>query len=188
VGRRGVMDKPGLDPARIYTYLLLARERVLAATRDLSLAQYTQEFPFAHRSVQATLVHVAGAEWMYNRRLRGEEIPPPAERPFRRFAETAFAPLEAAWRAQSAETKQTLGAIVDWDRPIEYVVTPPPGGTGPLPRPTRIRTTAGGFATQLIVHEVHHRAQVMAMLRQLGAVVEVLDYSALMFERSEVAG
>jgi uncharacterized damage-inducible protein DinB len=182
-----VISRPGFEPARIYDYLLKAREKVLAATRRLSLAQYTQEFPFAHKSVQATLVHIAGAEWTYNRRLRGEEIPPPADRPFTRFSQTEFAPLEAAWKAQGEETKRTLGEIADWSRPIEYVVTPPPGGTGPFQRPTRIRTTAGGFATQLIVHEVHHRAQVMAMLRQLGAVVEVVDYSALMFERTEVA-
>ncbi len=154
--------------------------------RPLSLAQYTQEFPFAHRSIRATLVHMARAEYAYNRRLRGETIPPPAEQPFPRFAETEFAPFEAAWSAQGEETTGTLAGIADWSRPIEYVVTPLSGGTGPFQKPTRIRTTAGGFATQLVVHEVHHRAQVMAMLRHLGIAAEVLDYSALMFERTEV--
>ena len=50
----------------------------------------------------------------------------------------------------------------------------------------RIRTTAGGIAGQLMFHEVHHRAQVMAMLRQVGVAAENLDYSVLQFERTPV--
>jgi len=50
-----------------------------------------------------------------------------------------------------------------------------------------VRATAGGIATQLLLHEVHHRAQVMAMLRQLGIPAQNLDYSILKFERVEVS-
>jgi uncharacterized damage-inducible protein DinB len=50
----------------------------------------------------------------------------------------------------------------------------------------QIRTTAGGLATQMICHEVHHRAQVMAMLRQFGIAAENLDYTALMVQRTEL--
>ncbi len=42
---------------------------------------------------------------------------------------------------------------------------------------------AGRIAGQLLFHEVHHRAQVMAMLRQVGVKAENLDYSVLIFER-----
>ena len=52
--------------------------------------------------------------------------------------------------------------------------------------PVRMRATAGGVASQLLFHEVHHRAQVMAMLRQVGVAAENLDYGVLMFERSPV--
>ncbi len=45
-----------------------------------------------------------------------------------------------------------------------------------------ISTTTGGLATQLVLHEVHHRAQAMAMRRQLGAPVEDLDFSTLTFD------
>ena len=47
----------------------------------------------------------------------------------------------------------------------------------------RLRGTAGGIAAQLLFHEVHHRAQVMAMLRQVGVAAENLDYNNLMFDR-----
>jgi uncharacterized damage-inducible protein DinB len=43
-------------------------------------------------------------------------------------------------------------------------------------------TTAGGAATQLLFHEVHHRAQVMAMLRHVGTPLQGLDYSLLRWQ------
>jgi len=45
--------------------------------------------------------------------------------------------------------------------------------------------TAGDIATQLVLHEVHHRAQAMAMLRHLGRPVQDIDYNDLMYERVE---
>jgi uncharacterized damage-inducible protein DinB len=47
----------------------------------------------------------------------------------------------------------------------------------------RVRATAGGIAGQMLFHEVHHRAQVMAMLRQVGVAAENLDYSVLIWDR-----
>ncbi|MCI0364216.1 MAG: hypothetical protein L0219_10065 [Phycisphaerales bacterium] len=40
--------------------------------------------------------------------------------------------------------------------------------------------------TQMVLHEVHHRAQVMAMLRELGRPLEDLDYGYFMYKRREV--
>ncbi|MDR7447369.1 MAG: DinB family protein, partial [Armatimonadota bacterium] len=48
-------------------------------------------------------------------------------------------------------------------------------------RKRRYRTTAAGVALQLLFHEVHHRAQVRFMLRQLGFDATNLDYSVLAF-------
>jgi uncharacterized damage-inducible protein DinB len=50
--------------------------------------------------------------------------------------------------------------------------------------PRRTRTTAGGIAGQLLFHEVHHRAQVMTMLRLAGVPAQNLDYSRLVWERT----
>ena len=43
----------------------------------------------------------------------------------------------------------------------------------------------GEFALQLCFHEIHHRAQAMAMLRQLGTKAESIDYSVLKFNRRQ---
>jgi len=52
-----------------------------------------------------------------------------------------------------------------------------------LTPPIRLRLTAGGLAGQILFHEIHHRAQVMAMLHQAGIAAQNLDYTLLMVER-----
>lgn len=169
----------GIDPVEAYEYLAAARARLLDWVAQLSPEQYAQPFPAGHGSVRATLVHVAAAEWGYVRRLRGEPVPPLEERPFFRYNAEPFPPLRAAWDEQAEQTRRALRDVSDWSRPVEYVSTF--GG-----RKRRYRTTAAGVATQLLVHEVHHRAQVMHMLRQLGVPAQNLDYSALRFAAEDL--
>ena len=166
--------RPGLDPVHLYGYLNKAREKLLGWVRPLTVEQYTQEFPFGLKTLRDTLVEIPQAEWAYVRRLQGEPVPAWQERPFARFYRTEFAPFEAALRAQAEETAKALGEISDWARPVEYPVV----YEG---KPLRIRTTTGGIAAQLLFHEIHHRAQAMAMLRQLGAPAQDLDYAFLMY-------
>jgi len=45
--------------------------------------------------------------------------------------------------------------------------------------------SAGDIATQLILHEMHHRAQVMNMLTRLGASVGDIDFNLMMYQRRE---
>lgn len=83
----------------------------------------------------------------------------------------------AAWAAQQPTTRDALAGLGNPDRPVEYVsrnFTPP----------RRTHTTAGGIAGQLLFHEVHHRAQVMTMLRLAGVSAQDLDYSRLMWART----
>ncbi len=173
----------GINPAQVYEYLATARMKLFDWVRPLTLEQYTREFPFGRKSVRGTLVEIATAEWSYNRRLRGEDMRAvPSDRPFIKFLNTEFAPLERAWKGQAEETRNTLREITDWNKQLEY--TPIAGGR---PDPTlRIRTTTGGIAIQLLFHEIHHRAQAMAILKQLGVPAENLDYSILTFQRVAV--
>lgn len=164
----------GIHPVEAYDYLVLARSRLLDWVGQLTHAQYAQEFPIGHRTIRATLVHVASAEWGYARRLQGQPVPPLAERPFARYASEPFPPLQQAWAEQADRTRTALLEVRDWSAPVEYVSTF--GG-----RKRRYRTTAAGVALQLLFHEVHHRAQVRFMLRQLGFDATNLDYSVLAF-------
>jgi len=82
----------------------------------------------------------------------------------------------AAWDRQRPVTRQALVEIADPVRPIDWV---PPD----LMPPERRRPTAGGMGGQILFHEIHHRARVMAMLRQVGVAAQNLDSSVLMTER-----
>jgi uncharacterized damage-inducible protein DinB len=164
----------------VYEYLAKARAKLLDWIRPLTMEQYTKEFTFGKKTIRDTLVEIPLAEWLYGMRLVGEPAPPRDEQPFVKYYRTEFGPLEDAWRELADRTRRLLSNERDWSRPVEYVFRP-------LNRPAiQIRTTAGGIATQMICHEVHHRAQVMALLRQFGIAAENLDYSALMVQRTEL--
>ena len=170
----------GLNPVHLYGYLVTAREKLLDWIHPLTLAQYTQAFPFGLRTLRDTIVEIPQAEWTYVQRIRGAaDVPPWEERPFAQFYKTEFAPLDLAIRRQAGDTARALREVADWARPIEYSYV----DEGER---VHIRTTTGGIAAQLLFHEIHHRAQAMAMLRQLGVPAQDLDYSFLMYERSEV--
>jgi uncharacterized damage-inducible protein DinB len=172
----------GFTPLTIYEYLVTARAKLVDWVRTLTLEQYTQAFPFGKKTIRDTLVEIPHAEWLYGRRLIGETVPPREEQPFVKYYQTDFAPLEGAWRELADRTRRLLREERDWARPVEYIIRPPN-------RPAvQIHATAGGLATQMICHEVHHRAQVMAMLRQFGIAAENLDYSVLMVTRTELPG
>ena len=167
-----------MNPVRAYDYLTLARAKLFDWIRPLSQAQYTQEFPIGLHTLRATMVEIAGGEWIYTRRLQGEVVPPKEDWPIREERQPAFADLERAWREQAPQTRALLASIQDWDRPIEYRVKQPD-------KTIVVSATTGDVATQLCFHEIHHRAQAMAILRQLGVPAENVDYSLLMYRRRE---
>ena len=163
-----------MHPADAYDYLVEARQRVFDQVRPLPQTEYTKRLSFGHGSIRATLVHIADTEWWYASMLEG--APAPEERsPFRSFSRTGFKPLEAAWGNLAARTRRVLRAQTAWGRPVEDRWTTKRWKRG-------VRTTADGVALQLFFHEVHHRAQVMTMLRLLGAPIQGLDYSLLHWE------
>ena len=169
-----------MNPVRAYDYLMLARAKLFDWIRPLSQERYTQEFPFGLHTLRATMVEIAGGEWIYARRLRGESIPPEAEWPISEERLPTFADLEPVWRDQAPRTRALLAEITDWDRVIEY-------RTARLDKTIVVTATTGDIATQLCFHEIHHRAQAMATLRQLGIAAENLDYSLFMYRRREEA-
>jgi len=163
-----------IHPAEQYAYLAEARDRVFDYVRRLSRAGYTRKFPFGHGTIRATLVHVADTEWWYTSILEGV-VAPEQRSPFRPLSRTGVGPLEAEWRRLAERTARALRREADWDRPVEDWWTTKNWKRG-------IKTTAGGAATQLLFHEVHHRAQVMAMLRHVGTPLQGLDYSLLKWQ------
>jgi uncharacterized damage-inducible protein DinB len=176
---RGVMPME-IDMPRVFDYLAAARGRLLGWVRDLEAERpgaYAESFPFGLGSIRATLLHVAAAEWAYVERLAGRDFPL-TDSPFTVERLPEFEPFVRAWEAQAVRTAAAIKVAGDPARAVEFI-----SRVGP---PMRARTTAGEITLHMVLHEVHHRAQVMAMLRQCGVRAENLDYSFLAFMRTPV--
>ncbi len=166
-----------MNPTRTYDYLAKARERVLAAAGGLPAEEYAREFRIGPGSLARTFTHVLISEWYYVERLLEREVPPYSEWPIKDEHPLPFDELVTVWRAQAAATREAIAAERDWARAIVYRVT------DDEKRLVRAACTASDMVTQLALHEVHHRAQAMNMLRQLGVVIEDIDFNAMMYDR-----
>jgi uncharacterized damage-inducible protein DinB len=171
-----------MNPLKIYDYLTKARAKLLDGVRPLSDEQYRREFDIGLRSLARTLTHIMICEHAYAERIRGRSLPPYDQWPIQDEHPPPFAELESAWRDQAQVTREALAAVRDWSHELEYRVTPEVAN---VKRPVIVTATYGDLATQIALHEVHHRAQAMYMLRQLGSPIEDIDYNTLMYQRRE---
>jgi len=165
-----------MDPLKIYDYLTKARSRIFDWIRPLTAEQYAREFPIGLGALGRILTHVMICEWSYMERIRGNAVPPYKEWPIQDETPPPFARLEEVWTAQARQTRDTLAAVPDWNAPIEYQVD----WDG---QPTIVSPSAADIFTQLSLHEVHHRAQIMNILRHLGVVMEDIDFNSLTYPR-----
>ncbi len=167
-----------MNPVRIYEVLTLARHRLFDWIRPLSQEEYTREFAFGRLTLRATMTEIAGTELYLSMRLREERLPPWEDWPISEDRQPTFSALETAWAAQAAKTRATLAAVTDWSQFVSTQVA--------RPHNTLVLTaTKADIATQLLLHEVHHRAQAMAMLRQLGIEAQDLDHISFVQKREE---
>ncbi len=170
-----------MDYAGVYDVLTQARQRIFDWVRPLSHEQYTRQFPFGLGTLRATLVEIARVELFYRMRMRGEPLPalPLQETfPISETNQPTFAELAETWTEQSKETRSALAQTTDWNAPMHRRVEE--GGK------TVVYTLRKGeIATQMLLHEVHHRAQAMAMLRQLGVPAQDVDYAGFVVRREE---
>ncbi len=170
-----------MEPLKTYDYLTLARQRIFERVRPLSAEQHAREFPIGPGTLGRTLTHIMISEWYYVQRMLGRDVPPDEQWPIQEENPPPFAALEAAWIEQADHTRAALSAVRDWSVDLKYRVT------GDDDRPVIVTASAADIFTQLVLHEVHHRAQAMNMLRHLGVAVEDLDFNTFMYVRREAS-
>lgn len=170
-----------MDPLRLYNYLATARERIFDGVRPIEDSAYRREFGIGLGSLARTLHHCRGAEIMYMRRICGERGVPrvvsPTDDPEVTSGDAlAFLDLERSWRETASATLRGLEEATGdgWMKP-ERIESVWEG------RAFVYEASPADFFSQLVVHEVHHRAQAMQMLRRLGVSVGEIDFSTLMF-------
>lgn len=172
-----------MDPTRTYDYLVLARKKILDWSWPLAPEQHAQVFPIGLGTLARTLTHMMICEWFYVRRLQGEEVPPYKEWPIQDENPPRLEVIEQWWKEQEPRTRAAIAAVEkagEWGRVMTYM------GRRDDNKRVEVSATKGDIFTQLVLHEVHHRAQAMNILRQLGVKLEDIDYNAMMYTRREL--
>jgi uncharacterized damage-inducible protein DinB len=141
----------------LFQYNLWADRRTLDACGALTDEQFTRDLGSSFGSVRDTLMHLYGAQWIWNERFQGRS---PSGLP----SGSAYSDLVSV-RAKVEEMDRHY---------VEYVANLTPQD---LERIVRFKSMAGReFADplwqclhQLTNHGTYHRGQVVTLLRQLGA-------------------
>jgi uncharacterized damage-inducible protein DinB len=159
----------------LFLYNQWADRRIVDACSALTNEQFTRDLGSSFRSVRDTLVHLYGAEWVWNERIEGRS-------PTSLVAGTGFPDL-ASVRTKLEEMDNFY---------IEYVSRLTPQD---LERVIHYKSFAGDeFSNplwqtlhQLTNHASYHRGQIITLLRQLGAKPVTTDLIAYYRERAAAA-
>lgn len=145
------------DGRLLFEYNAWANARTLEACAVLAPDQLTQDLHSSFPSVQKTLAHMLGAEWIWNERWHGRS---PAGPPSW-ASEADFASLRSRFAALDAELFDFVSSLqaADLARPLEYHNTSGDRFAHPLWQSLH----------HLANHGSYHRGQIATMLRQLGA-------------------
>ncbi|HEY3315315.1 MAG TPA: DinB family protein [Bacillota bacterium] len=153
-----------LDAIRaLYAYNEDVRRILFETVAGLSEEEYRKDLGTGFRAISGTLWHMAGAEdfWM-GRVLTGEgpslpeveRVPMPEE-------------LRRLWAGLAERSKRYIAGLSEADLGREIIWHWSNG--------QEVRFAVGKALLHLTTHEIHHRGQVVAMLRLLGHVPPEVD-------------
>jgi uncharacterized damage-inducible protein DinB len=148
----------------LYSYNYWARDRQLEACAKVSPEQLVQPLGGSFGSLRDTLVHIAGAEWIWCERWNGRSprtFPTGSDFP-------SLQSVEQYWRGVEANVRRFVGAVTEarLRQPLSYTNVAGEPWTYPLWQ----------TIFHLVNHSTYHRGQVTTLLRQLGAQAAQLDY------------
>jgi uncharacterized damage-inducible protein DinB len=141
----------------LYGYNRWANDRMLEAVARLDDESRRRDLGGSFRTLDTTLRHMLGAEWVWLRRWHGES---PTRWPAHWDLST-FDALRARWRELEDEQRAFVDALTDerLSDALEYRTFDGTPFTSPLWQMLR----------HVVNHATYHRGQVTYILRQLGA-------------------
>jgi uncharacterized damage-inducible protein DinB len=157
---------------RLLEHNTFATGVLIERCRSLSVEQFTRQFAIGPGSLHDTLRHVVGAMYRWSDRI--------ADRPFQSKLETpdrtwTCDELLTALAAASTDLNDAVARVVKEDRLDELMELTVPGYSEVF------RFTRGTAIVHIATHGVHHRAQALNMLRQLGET-DLPDVDAIEWE------
>jgi uncharacterized damage-inducible protein DinB len=149
---------------------------LLVRALDLSEEQLDQQFDIGHRSVRATADHIVFNMEVWSALMDGRQ--PDTSRgsvPEDRSVPGLISRLDAAtW--QLASVAHAIAEKGAWDELWVDILDDPPA-----------RKSYGGAIAHVITHSMHHRAQLLYMLKQLG-LTSLPEGDVLSWERQRESG
>lgn len=131
--------------------------QLLLRCRSLTDEQLDRELDIGHRTVRATLLHIICNVEVWSDLMTGQPVQvDQGARPQGRSVSALIARLDRA-AADLARVARAVAQRGGWDE--RWV--------DPLDNPPAQKTYGGGIA-HVITHSMHHRAQLLYMLRRLG--------------------
>ena len=155
----------GINPIRtLFNYSDRANDQIIEASSGLNDDQLDRAFQMGRGSLRMTLLHILAGEHVWLGRCKAE-----ADTPW--LDEEAATPLHVIahdLRQTSKDRNEFLDSIGEGDlsRTMSYLDTVAGYFTA----------TLGDMILQGLVHSIHHRAQAVNMLRQLGVDHPEVDY------------
>jgi len=158
------VSKSAPEFVKLFAYGRWANDKTLGAVAALSAEEYVRSVGGSFGSVQGTLAHLYGADWVWLERWHGrspKSLPPAAEVP-------TLEVLKEKWPRVQAGHKDFVGGLTEGRlaEPITYVNFQGKTFTYSLSE----------ALTHMVNHGTYHRGQVMTLLRQLGKPAVSTDF------------
>jgi uncharacterized damage-inducible protein DinB len=159
------------DIAMLYAYNRWANGRTLDAVETLDPQAFVKNLGNSFASIHATLVHIAGAEWAWLQRWRGDS---PSKLPTGDFPTVVS--LRERLRSLDREREAFLAGVSEERLQQAFDYKDLAG--------TAMRLPLVQSMQHVVNHGTYHRGQVTTMLRQLGATPISTDMSRFYLEHA----
>jgi uncharacterized damage-inducible protein DinB len=150
---------------RMIDYTYWANRKVWGCIEELSDEQFKHPFDYSIGSIHQQVVHMMDTEWLWLRRVRGEQpdaVISTEDYPTREKVRARWDQVEAGWKAFTAALTDEHVA-----QTIEYV------SVNGLVR--RSQPMWEGLA-QIVNHATDHRSQTLALIHQVGGKTLAQDF------------
>lgn len=156
------------DIQQLFAYTEWANALVLDAAEQLPPEQLLHDFQISHGSILGTLLHMAGAEWVWLERWHGRSHT--GKEAWARWTAEQCADvvaLRAAWQQVADERRAYLAELSEDALPRDLAFKRIDGSAHALP--------LGQQMQHVVNHATLHRGQVVGMIRQLGIAPPATD-------------
>jgi len=166
------------DIKRLFDYTEWANDLALDATANLTDENMRHECGISHGSIFGTLVHMAGAEWIWLERWHGHS-PSKAEAWTTWTTEACVdvAGLKERWRALTDRRAQFLSGLDEETLAADLYYKLLNGDASSMPLIDQMQ--------HVVNHATMHRGQIVGMIRQLGIEPPATDL--LFYLRREIS-